>query len=371
MIRTSKKWLILLPLMCVSLQEAAAQVVKIAYEKVKFSANHKTITFDVRAKRGTGYDVSNLNNSNWQFMNIRSDVQVPGPVPPDPAAITISSLSIALNTEYLTDGAVNTPIPGTPPGGPTWREFSIDLIRDNQPDIPADNGALLGTVTINFTDSIPSSNQISIRPFNGMTTGAFWTNIEVGSSRRPIEGTLNQVLPVNLIDFSAAREGNVATLSWSTSEESNSDYFEVQRSGNGKAWEKVKSVAAKGESSVEAQYSAVDENPMSGVNFYRLKMVDKDGTFALSKIRNVEFDLKTGYTLFPNPVSDKLNLKSTEDWKNVTSIKIYNALGVEVYTSPSVPAKEVNVKHLPSGTYVVKLFRSSGQYNSYQIVIAR
>ncbi|MET7259571.1 T9SS type A sorting domain-containing protein [Dyadobacter fermentans] len=179
-------------------------------------------------------------------------------------------------------------------------------------------------------------------------------------------------LPVKLVDFSTVREGNTAVLSWSTSEESNSDYFEVQRSGDAKTWEKLKSVAAKGESSVEMYYSAVDDSPLSGVNFYRLKMVDKDGTFALSKIRNVEFDIKAGYTLFPNPVSDKLNFRSTEDWNSVASIKIYNAQGVEVYTSPSVPVKEVDVKNLPSGTYVVKLSRKkSRQSQNYKVVIAR
>lgn len=183
--------------------------------------------------------------------------------------------------------------------------------------------------------------------------------------------TLVTPLPVKLVDFSAAREGNTATLVWSTSEESNSDYFEVQRSGDGKAWEKLETIVAKGESSVEAHYSAVDDSPLNGDNFYRLKMVDKDGTFALSKIRNVQFDLKTAYTLFPNPVSDKLNLKSTEDWNSVSSIKIYNAQGVEVYASPLVPVKEIEVKNLPSGTYVVKLSRKSRPSQSYKVVIAR
>lgn len=203
-------------------------------------------------------------------------------------------------------------------------------------------------------------------------SGSKWGDLDGNSANivGPSAG-LSTPLPVKLVDFSAAREGNVTTLIWSTSEESNSDYFDVQRSGDGKVWEKLKTVAAKGESSVEAHYSAVDDSPMGGINFYRLKMVDKDGTFAFSKIRNVEFDLKTGYTLFPNPVSDKLNFKSTEDWNSVASIKIYNAQGVEVYTSPSVPVKEVDVKNLPSGTYVVKLSRKSQHSRSYKVVIAR
>lgn len=204
-------------------------------------------------------------------------------------------------------------------------------------------------------------------------SGSKWGDL-MGNSANIVgpSAGLSTPLPVKLVDFSAAREGNTATLSWSTSEESNSDYFDVQRSGDGKAWEKLKTVAAKGESSVEVHYSAVDDSPMGGNNLYRLKMVDKDGTFAFSKIQSVEFDdLKAGYTLFPNPVSDKLNFKSTEDWNSVSSIKIYNTQGVEVYASPLVPVKEIDVKNLPSGTYVVKLSRGSRQSQSYKVVIAR
>lgn len=231
-------------------------------------------------------------------------------------------------------------------------------------------------VVIGTPGSGPDGAKIQLRcaasGFGTGLSGSKWGDLS-GNSANTMgpSSTLATPLPVKLVDFSAAREGNITTLAWSTSEETNSDYFDVERSGDGKAWEKLKTVAAKGESSVEVHYSAVDDSPMGGINFYRLKMVDKDGTFALSKIRNVEFDLKTGYTLFPNPVSDKLSFKSTEDWNSVASIKIYNAQGVEVYTSPSVPVKEVDVKNLPSGTYVVKLSRKSRQSRSYKVIVAR
>lgn len=364
MIKTSKSWIALISLVIGLHNLVSAQTVQISYENGVLNANKTSYTFDVRAFRGTNYDVANPDSSNWQFMNLRSDVQVP-------VGVTIQSTNYVFNPTFSSGGAISNNTPGSPPNdGGSWAEFSINLTRTMQNEIPDGVGALLGVGTLNFSGPVMNSNKITIRPYDGTTFKAFWTNLEPINARKRIVGTANLALPVSLIDFSAAREGNTATLSWSTSEESNSDYFEVQRSGNGKTWEKLKSVAAKGESSVEAHYSAVDESPMNGNNLYRLKMVDKDGTFAISKIRSVEFDLKTGYTLFPNPVSDKLNFKSTEDWNSVESIKIYNALGSEVYTSPSVPAKEVNVKNLPSGTYVVKLSRRNGQSSGYKVVIA-
>lgn len=273
--------------------------------------------------------------------------------------------------------------PGILPAGYDTR-FKFTPIRTMQSDPFTTTPTHVATATMSWpagttigTPGTGSGAKIQLRcaasGFGTGGTGSKWGDLN-GNSANTIgpSSTLSTPLPVKLVNFSAVREGNTATLTWSTSEESNSDYFEVQRSGDSKVWENLKTVTAKGESSVEVHYSAVDDSPMNGNNFYRLKMVDKDGTFALSKIRNVEFEFKTGYTLFPNPVSDKLNFRSTEDWNSVASIKIYNAQGVEVYTSPSVPVKEVDVKNLPSGTYVVKLSRKkSRQSQNYKVVIAR
>lgn len=365
MIRTSKKWLALALTVLAFQNLVNGQTIQIAYENGVLNASKTSYTFDIRAIRGLNYDVANPDSSNWQFMNLRSDVQVP-------VGVTIQSTNYTFNSAYSSGGAISNNTPGSPPNdGGSWAEFSVNLTRTMQNEIPSGPGVVLGVGTLNFSGPVMNDNKITIRPYNGTTFAAFWTNLEPINARKRILGTANLALPVSLIDFSAVREGATTTLSWSTSEESNSDYFEVQRSGDGRSWQKLKSVAARGESSVEAHYSAVDDSPMGGNNFYRLKMVDKDGTFALSKIRNVEFELKEGYTLFPNPLSDKLSFKSTEDWNSVSSIKIYNAQGVEVYTSPSVPAKEVDVSKLASGTYVVKLTRRNGQSSGYKVVVAR
>lgn len=366
MIKTSKHWIALFSVLLGIQQTANSQTtIEISYENGVLNPSKTSYTFDVRAVRGLNYDVAIPDSSDWQFMNIRSDIQVP-------VGVTITGSSYTFNSAYSSGGAVATNPPGpTPADGGNWAKFSVNLTRTMQQEIPAGAGVVLGTGTLNFSGPVLASNKITIRPYNGTNLKAFWTNLDEDMPLKRIVGTANLALPVSLIDFSAVREGATTTLSWSTSEESNSDYFEVQRSGDSKSWQKLKSVAAKGESSVEAHYSAVDDSPMGGNNFYRLKMVDKDGTFAFSKIRNVEFELKEGYTLFPNPVSDKLSFKSTEDWNSVSSIKMYNALGVEVYTSPSVPAKEVDVSKLASGTYVVKLTRHNGQSSGYKVVVAR
>lgn len=362
MIRTFRRLFSLALIGCLFQGNLSAQVVQIIYENGGLNADKTVYTFNFRAVRGLGYNIADVNNSNWQFMNIRSDIELP-------AGVTLTNAGITLDPAYSSGAGVSISVPGSPPPG--WGEFSINISRTAQNEIPDGAGAVLGTVTLTFSGPVLSSNKVTIRPFNGTTTGAFWTNLDGSVARRPIEGTADLPLPVKLIDFSAAREGNAATLSWSTSEETNSDRFDVERSLDGKSWEKLKSVAAKGESSVVAHYSAVDESPLGGTNLYRLKMIDKDGTSAFSKIRNVEFDVKSEYLLYPNPAEDRISLKSVGDWKQVTKIQIFNASGVEVYTSPLNPSNDISVKNLAPGTYIVKLTRKNNQVSNYKVVVAR
>nr|MBZ1363183.1 Ig family protein [Dyadobacter fermentans]MBZ1363278.1 Ig family protein [Dyadobacter fermentans] len=71
-----------------------------------------------------------------------------------------------------------------------------------------------------------------------------------------------------------------ALLTWSTTEEVNSDRFEIERSLNGKGWSTIGKVRSNGESSVLRNYTYTDDSPEKGENLYRLRMVDLDGTYA-------------------------------------------------------------------------------------------
>ncbi|MCC6635518.1 MAG: hypothetical protein IT251_08450 [Chitinophagaceae bacterium] len=93
----------------------------------------------------------------------------------------------------------------------------------------------------------------------------------------------NFILPIRLSSFSISKNNNIFYLNWKTAEELNSDYFEVERSYDGKTFEFVGSVIAKGFAS---GYSFMDDSKpnVNSSIYYRLKMVDKDGSFMYSKI---------------------------------------------------------------------------------------
>jgi hypothetical protein len=174
-------------------------------------------------------------------------------------------------------------------------------------------------------------------------------------------------LPVTLVSFTATARENAAELNWATSEETNSDHFEIQRSTDGKAWKNVGNLAAQGESKVKKTYTFTDREPETGENLYRLKMVDTDGTFAFSAIRSLRFDSKLESSIYPNPVSNELTLKVTS-WKKVKTIRIDNLAGLQVYSSGPVDAGKVDVSKLDAGVYILRITHTDGSVHTHKFV---
>jgi hypothetical protein len=104
---------------------------------------------------------------------------------------------------------------------------------------------------------------------------------------------------------------------------------------------------------------------------YRLKMIDKDATFAYSRIQSVEFRLAAKTVLFPNPVVDYLTL-NVDDMSQVQRIQINNIIGTSVFdkrkTTASDMSPNLDVKNLPSGLYVVRITRNTGNVAFARIV---
>ncbi|MCF0070239.1 Ig-like domain-containing protein [Dyadobacter sp. CY261] len=178
-------------------------------------------------------------------------------------------------------------------------------------------------------------------------------------------------LPVTLVDFIGSKTENTISLNWRTTEETNSDRFEIQRSTNGKNWAAIGTEKSHGESSSLISYKFVDQQPAQGNNYYRLKMVDLDKTFAYSKIIKISFnDLVLKSEFYPNPVSDVLYLKST-DWNQVKSVEMHNMIGATVYKSGETVSKTIDVKNLAVGMYILTITHENGEVSSRKVLINR
>lgn len=178
-------------------------------------------------------------------------------------------------------------------------------------------------------------------------------------------------LPVALTQFLVVKESNAANLAWSTTEETNSDHFEVQHSLNAKNWAVLGTVKSHGESKVLRNYNYQHATPNNGANYYRLRMVDNDETFAYSTIRSVNFAglAESAISVFPNPASDHLFVNNAEINK-LKTLTIVAQNGKELVSSP-VSATGVSIKSLQPGLYLVKLLSQDGTLSTHKLIISK
>lgn len=127
-----------------------------------------------------------------------------------------------------------------------------------------------------------------------------------------IGGTVTATpLPVTVLSFAAKSEGDRVQLAWVTTMERNADRFVVERSADLNEYITVGEVIAKGTTDERQNYGLTDLNPQPGVNYYRLKQIDLDGT--VHEYKPVSAMIKADepvVTLYPNPASpDRIHLR--------------------------------------------------------------
>lgn len=141
-------------------------------------------------------------------------------------------------------------------------------------------------------------------------------------------------------------------LDWSTAAEVNSDYFGVERSTDQQMWRETGTVKAAGTSASPMIYSFTDIQPVIGRNFYRLRQVDLNGSFAYSPV----VEALTGdnqVRAYPNPATEVLNLElSQANWQGV----LYDTQGKKVAVWKNLSGNTtIETRSLPEGTYLLKL----------------
>ncbi len=185
-------------------------------------------------------------------------------------------------------------------------------------------------------------------------------------------GFIAGTLPVVLTSFNAnLTNGRKVAISWTTQQEVNSDFFDVQKSADGLNWRSIGTLKAAGNSSNPVAYSFTDNNPQKGSNFYRIRMNDLDGKFSFTPVKNVYLNEAGRISLYPNPTTDVLNISlgtaPAADW----SISLYDNSGhmmMQGKYNKATTAISVPVQDYPSGYYVLKIMDgNSVQSNKFII----
>ncbi len=134
--------------------------------------------------------------------------------------------------------------------------------------------------------------------------------------------TSSTPLPVELSYFEVEKQGKTAVLTWETASEENNMGFHIQRSSNGFEFETIGWVDGAGSTLDIQEYRFVDEEPMMGINYYRLIQEDWDGTTSPSDVRKVVFEGETSANLFPNPIKGGLDMTLQLDIQDNDDVEI-------------------------------------------------
>lgn len=135
------------------------------------------------------------------------------------------------------------------------------------------------------------------------------------------------VLPIELILFEGKNIGNGNFLNWKTASESNNDFFLIERSYNGYDFGVIAQVDGAGNAVVPNDYSYHDFNAEKKLTYYRIRQVDFDGTFTTSHTIAVHYKDNSSVLVYPNPVSEKLNVDLYTETGGYHSIRIVDLLG--------------------------------------------
>jgi hypothetical protein len=212
-----------------------------------------------------------------------------------------------------------------------------------------DNGITGGGSTRTCEDGPGSISYLSI-------TNAAFTATQVDSTwsaQCPV------VLPLQLLDFHANKQNNTVNLSWTTTREVNTSYFELERGTDGKNFNKLATIATNNSVSVNT-YSYIDQQP-SSTNFYRLKMVDIDGNFKYSAVLKINFAGAQKLEIFPNPTNSVLTISGINNNELVKLLSIDGKLLLEKRASGQ--SMTMDLGNLSSGLYILQYFDGSNIQN--------
>ncbi len=276
------------------------------------------------------------------------------------------------DTGHVNPGGTNTvmvpvlngsdPEQGILPG--TGKNDTVKIISLPTNAILYYNGTVVtaGQVINNYDPAL-----LTIDPDDGLITVIFtYSEVDAAQiSSTPAKVTIpfTSALPVKLGNFSGKANDGKADLCWSVLSEINTTYYEIEKSSDGIYFEPIGRIHAKASETNQIVYTLTDSQPLKGNNYYRIKIVDRDGSISYSNIITVNFN-KTSVaicTVKPNPFISSID--TDIELMKTTLIKVYitDASGKLVYQKNincNKGANHINLNNLgelSSGIYILNV----------------
>ena len=227
-----------------------------------------------------------------------------------------------------------------------------------------------GDLTIRNNPMLSVCNATSICNYQRTHPAGTYLNVSGNAGMCFDEATLysacNGPLPVVLTEFDAIGEGASVRLSWTTTAESNASHFDIERSSDGRVWQKAGVLLARGESLQKEAYSFSDGYPFAGENLYRLRMTDRDATYSYSSIRSV-YVREAPAPAYPNPFSESLFV-SPYQASLPGAMELTDVRGKVVFQAQGELPASITTSQWHSGIYLLKLTDKDGLSRQFKVV---
>ncbi len=170
----------------------------------------------------------------------------------------------------------------------------------------------------------------------------------------------SQVLAVTWLSFTAQKTGaHSVLLNWATENEVNNNNFEIERSNDGVSFIKIGSVIAAHTNNAQ-QYSFTDNDALSGISYYRIKEVDKDGSYQYSSVQKINFaDAVKRWNVYPNPARNNTTVAALNNFAKA-DISVSDMNGKVIYRNSLhnvIINQQITIplQQLSKGIYVIKI----------------
>lgn len=260
---------------------------------------------------------------------------------------------------------------------PFISDILVECLEENiRLSVQLENTGLFATYTLVNTYpvniGIPETNStgIFIIPnFQMSQTAVIETNYGFCADSRQIIFDCSAILPVSIINiYARLLNDNEADIIWEIANEQNVKQYAVEKSADGFTFDQISLVPVKPELSNFKTYTYTDKKLIPGLNYYRIKMEDFDGSIYYTKIVSVisETSQNISFKIYPNPTFNNLFIEYINTKATYLDISIFNQLGQHVistqYTDGTFPKIiDWSLIELPAGTYFIKATDQNGQ----------
>ena len=234
--------------------------------------------------------------------------------------------------------------------------FTSDtLITSVKPTVPGTAVAathLLGTKDgNNFTDLGPANSNVALKEF--------WYQLRFANK--------GVILPLTITGFAATKQGRSSLLNWIIESEQNIATYTVERSGDGRNFTAIGAQASLGNTTAKRSYTFTDLQPLGGTNYYRIKILEKDGKVSYTSIRILNWSNTVVIFLFPNPVKNNATVTGLEDDMMITIMSENGQVIKRIKAQSSTI--QVPMATLASGVYYIRVSDKDGLLLANQKVV--